>query len=212
MNFALDEVHASWHDFFRHRTAEINLVLEKLSPDEISPSRENVFRAFQQPLEEVRVVIFGQDPYPGIDVADGLAFSSQEGNPIPASLRNIFIEYESDLALKSPSSPDLSAWSNSGVLLLNRSLTTSLGNRNAHGDVGWKNITDAVAEYLGRREIVAILWGNNARELHRFFSLVIESSHPSPLSARRGFFGSRPFSQANQLLVNNGRKPINWSL
>jgi uracil-DNA glycosylase len=160
----------------------------------------------------VKVLILGQDPYPGEGVADGLAFSAREGNPIPASLRNIFKEYVEDLNLPFPTSPDLSAWSERGVLLLNRTLTTSVGERNVHLSKGWIDFTQNVAEQLASRGVVAILWGNYARSLCSLFSNVIESPHPSPLSARRGFFGSKPFSRANQLLIQDGKSPINWQL
>jgi uracil-DNA glycosylase len=157
------------------------------------------------------VLILGQDPYPGEGVADGLAFSSAR-EKVPASLRNIFIEYSSDLGLPAPMSPDLSKWSERGVLLLNRTLTTTVGERNAHVSIGWRNFTYSVAEFLAQRDVIAILWGNGARELADLFDKKIESVHPSPLSARRGFFGSEPFSRANELLESAGREPIDWQI
>ena len=211
MKFSLDEVHPSWRSFFADRVDAINEILLNLEEEDIAPSRAAIFRAFTYPLDGVRILILGQDPYPGIGVADGLAFSSSAAS-IPASLRNIFREYSDDLALPTPESADLSPWAERGVLLLNRSLTTSTGERNAHLCKGWSQITLEVAEYLAALDIVAILWGNNARELSPLFKNKIESAHPSPLSARRGFFGSKPFTSANALLEAQGRDPINWAL
>jgi uracil-DNA glycosylase len=212
MKFSLTEVDSSWHDFFEIHIDQLNEILENLVGTDFTPERENIFRVFRTPLQEVRVVMFGQDPYPGKEVADGLAFSCRAGTPIPASLRNIFKEYVSDLSLASPTSADLSSWSAQGVLLLNRSLTTVVGERNAHLGLRWQEFTLAVAKYLAQRQVVAILWGAYARELAPYFPHVIESPHPSPLSAHRGFFGSRPFSQANDLLLKIGREPIDWKL
>ena len=212
MLFTLEELHSSWRPLFTPHIDEINEILATVIESELSPSRERVFRAFQYPLDEIRVLILGQDPYPGAGVADGLAFSSPQGNPIPASLRNIFKEYADDLALPLPSSPDLSPWMESGVLLLNRTLTTSIGERNAHAARGWKNLTLVIAKALADRDVVAILWGNDARELAPLFRYVVESVHPSPLSARRGFFGSKPFTRSNKLLRQLGRQEINWQL
>jgi uracil-DNA glycosylase len=185
--------------------------LGALEGEQIAPARESIFRAFTFPLDNLRVLILGQDPYPGVGVADGLAFSSST-LPIPASLRNIFKEYSEDLGLPLPKSADLTSWADRGVLLLNRTLTTSIGERNAHISHGWSSFTFSVAQFLAERQIVAILWGANARELAPLFSHRIESAHPSPLSARRGFFGSKPFSKANEILIELGREPINWKL
>ncbi|CAN2198646.1 Ung Uracil DNA glycosylase [Candidatus Nanopelagicaceae bacterium] len=212
MQFALDEVDSSWHPFFQSHLALLNEILGEISSESYTPARENIFRAFRQPLSEVRIVIFGQDPYPGDGVADGLAFSSPSSQTIPASLRNIFKEYAEDLSLPVPISPDLSIWSERGVLLLNRSLTTVVGERNAHLGLRWKSFTEDVAKYLGTRSVVAILWGNYARELAEYFQFSIESAHPSPLSARRGFFGSRPFSTSNSILREIGRLEVDWTL
>lgn len=211
MLFTLDEVDPSWRPFFSQYVESINQILQSFSGD-ITPPRSEVFKAFRTPIDEIRVLIVGQDPYPGEGVADGLAFSTHEGNPVPASLRNIFKEYAQDLNLPIPESPDLTQWSGRGVLLLNRTLTTDIGERNAHLSDGWSAITEAVARELATRDVIAILWGNNARTLAPHFSYLIESVHPSPLSARRGFFGSRPFSKANEMLVAQGKAPINWQL
>lgn len=205
-------IHPSWLPLFRRQSSLLTEIFSPLSEAEITPRKEQIFRAFENPLESVRVVIFGQDPYPGPGVADGLAFSSSADQPLPASLRNIFKEYESDTGLPAPKIADLTKWSNSGVMLLNRALTTAEGERNAHLRNGWRLFTDDVAEILGERDVVAILWGNNARELAPYFRHRVESVHPSPLSARKGFFSSRPFSESNRILRELGKEPINWSL
>jgi uracil-DNA glycosylase len=210
MDFSLSEVDASWRSFFEPHLDQIDSILGNLEED-VTPARGAIFRAFTYPLEDIRVLIIGQDPYPGDSVADGLAFSSQ-AEKIPASLRNIFKEYESDLGLPAPASPDLSSWAENGVALLNRTLTTSVGERNAHRDSRWREFTFLVAQELAEREVVAILWGNDARELSHLFRYCIESVHPSPLSARKGFFGSKPFSRANELLKSSGRQPIDWRI
>ena len=180
-------------------------------PVDHAPARSDIFRAFTLPLHDVKVVIFGQDPYPAHGVADGLAFSTR-GPKIPASLRNIFKEYSDNLGLTVPKSGDLTAWHLNGVLLLNRTLTTVTGERNAHYGAGWSAFTSDVAKALGQLDAVAILWGANARELAPYFKWKIESVHPSPLSARNGFFGSKPFSRTNELLKELGRPPIDWAI
>jgi uracil-DNA glycosylase len=211
MLFSLDEVDATWHPLFSEHLNLINKILSTVGGD-LLPDRDDIFRAFKKPLNEIKVLIVGQDPYPGQGVADGLAFSSPQGQPIPASLRNIFKEYVDDLSLPAPTEPDLTQWSNEGVLLLNRTLTTSVGERNVHAASGWQVLTEAVAVELAKRGVVAILWGNFARTLAPLFSDVIESPHPSPLSARRGFYGSKPFTRTNQLLLAQGKSPVNWQL
>lgn len=208
----LSGVHKSWLPIFKKNSELLIDIFETLESEDLAPRPEWIFRAFEAPLDSIRVVIFGQDPYPGREVADGLAFSSPKNQPIPASLRNIFKEYHSDLGHPIPSSPELSRWSESGVMLLNRTLTTTVGERNAHLGQGWSHFTSQVAEFLAQRDVVAILWGNYARELSTLFKYKIESVHPSPLSAHRGFFGSRPFTKANQLLAAMGKDPINWLL
>jgi len=211
MTFSLEEVDPTWRPFFSQHIQSIDSILTSLDYEEIAPSRADIFRAFTFPLDNVRVLILGQDPYPGDGVADGLAFSTRS-IAIPASLRNIYKEYCEDLGFPVPKSADLTAWAERGVLLLNRTLTTSTGERNAHLAKGWSSLTLSVARFLADRDVVAILWGNNARELAPLFMKSIESAHPSPLSARRGFFGSKPFSSANKLLVESNRPPIDWKL
>jgi uracil-DNA glycosylase len=212
MKFDFSEVHDSWKPLFERNEERINRIFESLSGLAIAPARANVLRAFTQPLDDVKVLILGQDPYPGEGVADGLAFSTLPGNPLPASLRNIFKEYVADLGYPTPQSSDLSPWSERGVLLLNRTLTTIVGESNVHLALGWQEFTHDVALELARRNVVAIMWGKNARELAPLFEYKIESAHPSPLSARKGFFGSRPFSHANMMLIEQGVPPINWQL
>lgn len=213
MSFSLDEVHESWHPLFSQHLTELNQILSEIEKLEIAPTRAQVFRAFRTPRENVKVLIVGQDPYPTPGRADGLAFSvSNSAGALPASLRNIFREYSDDLGLASPRSGDLSAWSEQGVMLLNRSLTTVVGERNAHVKLGWKEFTDTVAQDLGALNVIAILWGAHAQELSSYFTHTVESVHPSPLSAYRGFFGSKPFSKVNELLVSRGSIPIDWKL
>ncbi len=209
-SFSLEEIHSSWHPFFSGHIETINQILSSLVDLLVTPKRNSIFRAFTIPLDEVKVVIFGQDPYPGIGVADGLAFSTSKA--IPASLRNIFKELSNDIGCDIPVSGDLSRWATEGVLLLNRTLTTQEGERNAHVETEWKEITRAVAQLLGERGVVAILWGSHAQELSHYFEDAISSPHPSPLSSYRGFFGSKPFSRANEVLISQGKTPIDWKL
>ena len=206
-------VHSSWDPIFKPLQGQIDSVMRSLEDEECAPPKESIFAAFQMDLALVRCVIVGQDPYPTPGNAMGLAFSINANvSKIPASLKNIFSELESDQGIAPPASGDLSRWMQSGVLLLNRVLTTRAGESNAHATYGWQKITDHIAQELGKREVVAILWGKQAQELSRYFPLRVEGVHPSPLSAYRGFFGSRPFSQVNELLTSSGRTPIDWSL
>jgi uracil-DNA glycosylase len=179
----------------------------------ITPEFSNIFRALKVPLSSIKVVIFGQDPYPTIGVAQGLAFSAPSDiDRIPASLKNIFKELHDDLGKPLRDNPDLSDWADQGVLLLNRILTTQTGSSLSHMNLQWEKVTDRVAEVLSKREVVAVCWGNYAQEVSSFFKkdLLVTSAHPSPLSAYRGFFGSKPFSRVNCILENNGIKPVEW--
>ena len=208
-----DQLHADWQIELQEHRQRIDEIELCLRGKEIEPPYEFVFRALSSSLGSTRVVIFGQDPYPTPGNAMGLAFSiPPEISQIPASLRNIFQELESDLGVEKPASGDLSAWESSGVLLLNRVLTTRIGESTAHANLGWQRITDFIAKELGSRGVVAILWGKSAQELSQYFQYQISSAHPSPLSAYRGFFGSKPFSRTNELLVAQGKEPIDWSL
>ncbi|MEU0739840.1 uracil-DNA glycosylase [Streptomyces sp. NPDC006134] len=181
------------------------------------PSGANVLRAFQQPFDDVRVLIVGQDPYPTPGMAIGLSFAvAPEVRSLPGSLENIFWEMHKDLGLPRPSNGDLTPWTRQGVLLLNRVLTTAPRKPGAHRDKGWEEVTEQAIRALAARgkPLVAILWGRDARNLRPLLGdlPVIESAHPSPRSADRGFFGSRPFSRANELLARQGAQPVDWRL
>ncbi|WP_079032040.1 uracil-DNA glycosylase [Streptomyces specialis] len=181
------------------------------------PAGQHVLRAFQQPFDEVKVLIVGQDPYPTPGHAVGLSFSvAPEVNPLPGSLENIFRELTADLGLPRPSTGDLTPWTGQGVLLLNRALTTAPRRPAAHRGKGWEEVTEQAIRALAARgkPLVAILWGRDARGLRPVLGRVpaVESAHPSPMSADRGFFGSRPFSRANALLLEQGAAPVDWTL
>jgi uracil-DNA glycosylase len=182
------------------------------------PAGDNILRAFARPLPEVRVLIVGQDPYPTPGHAVGLSFSvAPDVRPIPRSLQNIYKELESDLGIARPTNGDLSPWADQGVLLLNRVLTVRSGEPGSHRGIGWERITDAAIAGLVARDdepLVAILWGKDAQTLEDSLPDVplIISAHPSPMSADRGFFGSRPFSRANEYLEDLGGDPVDWSL
>jgi uracil-DNA glycosylase len=181
------------------------------------PAGEHVLRAFKQPFHDVRVLIVGQDPYPTPGHAVGLSFSvAPDVRPIPKSLINIYKEYADDLGHPLPSNGDLTPWAEQGILLLNRALTVQPGKSNSHQGKGWEQVTEQAIKALAARDepMVAILWGRNARNLRPMLGDVacIESAHPSPLSAHNGFFGSRPFSRANQLLADQGAAPVEWKL
>ena len=181
------------------------------------PEGPNVLRAFAQPFNDVRVLIVGQDPYPTPGHAVGLSFSvTATTRPLPRSLGNIFTEYSNDVKLPAPTSGDLSPWAEHGVLLLNRVLTVSPGTPGSHRGKGWEAVTDqAIAALVARdRPLVAILWGRDAQTLRPALAdtPTVVSAHPSPMSADRGFFGSRPFSRVNELLVAQGSPPMDWRL
>ena len=206
-------VHSSWKRVLEHFSADIARILGSLQGSSIAPAQDEIFAALEVPLSEVRCVIIGQDPYPTAGNAHGLAFSiPDEVRRIPASLQNIFKELHSDLGLDIPQSGNLEKWRNQGVLLLNRILTTEIGRSNAHSGLGWQVITKSIAEASADQGAVAILWGKEAQGLAPLFKESILSVHPSPLSAYRGFFGSKPFSKVNEALIRMGREPINWRL
>jgi uracil-DNA glycosylase len=206
-------VHSSWKPVLEPFSVEISEILESLDDAVLTPSRDLIFAALALPLAEVKCVIVGQDPYPTAGNAHGLAFSiSRDVKKIPASLQNIFKELQSDLGCEIPNSGNLEKWRNQGVLLLNRVLTTEVGRSNAHHDLGWQAMTQAIAEAAAAQGAVAILWGREAANLAPLFKDSITSVHPSPLSAYRGFFGSKPFSRVNEILISNGRTPIDWKL
>lgn len=181
------------------------------------PSRDRILTAFSQPLKDVRVLIVGQDPYPTPGHPIGLAFAVERSvRPLPRSLKNIYRELADDLGITPAEHGDLSAWTHSGVMLLNRVLTVRAGEPGSHQKRGWEHLTELAISRLAARggPLVAILWGNHARSLAPLLGdvPVIASAHPSPLSASRGFFGSRPFSRANALLEEQGGIPVDWHI
>lgn len=181
------------------------------------PAGDRVFAAFRRPLAEVRVLIVGQDPYPTPGHPIGLSFAVERHvRPLPASLRNIYTELAADLGVVPPEHGDLTAWSERGVMLLNRALTVRPGAPASHAGKGWEQVTGRAIAALVERggPLVAVLWGRHAQSLKPMLGSVpyVESPHPSPLSAHRGFFGSRPFSRVNELLVAQGAEPVDWTL
>ncbi len=218
----LELVHPSWSEALAPTEPTV-AALGAFLRDEIAagrgflPAGEQVLRAFERPLDAVRVLIVGQDPYPTPGHPVGLSFSvAPHVRPLPRSLENIFTELVNDLAVPPPSGGDLSPWTEQGVLLLNRVLTVGPGRSGSHRGRGWEQVTATAIEALARRggPLVAVLWGRDARDLRSSLGPVayIESAHPSPLSASSGFFGSRPFSRANRLLAEQGADPVDWSL
>lgn len=184
----------------------------------IFPPMHDIFNALKYTsFSNTRVVILGQDPYHQIGQAHGLSFSVKRGVKIPPSLVNIYKELNSDIGMKIPNHGELTSWAKQGVLLLNATLTVREGQANSHQKIGWSIFTDEIIKILNKsnKPIVFILWGGNARSKKVYITnknhLIIESAHPSPLSAYNGFFGSKPFSKANSFLINNGLTPINWN-
>ena len=185
----------------------------------IYPPKDNIFNALKlTPYEKVKVVIVGQDPYHGEGEAMGLSFSVNKGIKLPPSLKNIYQEIYDDLGIIEPNCGDLTLWAKEGVLLLNASLTVIKDNANSHQNIGWSNLTDYIIKVLNAKDepVVFILWGNFARSKKVFITnpkhLILESAHPSPFSARYGFFGSHPFPKTNEFLESNGLDKINWQL
>jgi uracil-DNA glycosylase len=213
MGRAFLPVHSSWNSVLDSLASQIEKIIESISEVEIAPSVNRIFAACEMDLNRVKCVIIGQDPYPTRGNAHGLAFSvAPEVRALPASLKNIFTELVSDLGVPQPLTGDLSPWQDQGVLLLNRVLTTKVGESNAHTKIGWQEITTQIAQAAASRGAIGVLWGKSAQELSYLFTYKIESVHPSPLSAYRGFFGSKPFSRVNQELERRGASPIDWSL
>jgi uracil-DNA glycosylase len=180
------------------------------------PDGDHVLRAFQRPLADVRVLIVGQDPYPTPGHPIGLSFAvARDVWPLPPSLRNIYVELRDDLGVVPPKHGDLTAWADQGVMLLNRVLTVRPGESASHRGRGWEEVTECAIRALAARggPLAAILWGRDAQSLKPLLGPVpwVESVHPSPLSASRGFFGSRPFSRANRMLAEQGGEPVDWA-
>ena len=213
-----EQMHPSWQQALAGQHDLLDQIEANVSTDAaVAPAMPMVMRAFEQDIDLVRVLLVGQDPYPGPGHAIGLSFAvAPEVSPLPRSLQNMMRELRDDLGREVSNGGDLQRWSNQGVMLLNRHLTTSSGTSAAHFDAGWARFTDAAISVLNRargRKLVAILWGNEAIALQRLLAdvQVVSSAHPSPLSARRGFFGSKPYSKTNQALKFVGEQPIDWS-
>jgi len=191
-------------------------IAARIAEEPFLPGPDPLFRALElTPPEAVRVILLGQDPYPTPGHANGLAFSVTEGTPLPRSLANIFAEMESDLGAR-PESGDLDFWARQGVLLLNTSLSVRPGEAGSHARLGWARLArEAMAEAQRHGPVAFVLWGKHAQDaaegLPRGCDLVVASAHPSPLSAKRGFFGSRPFSRVNEWLATHRPPPIDWT-
>ena len=183
----------------------------------VFPEEKNVFTALElTPFESVKVVILGQDPYHGFGQAHGLSFSVQKGIPLPPSLKNIYKELQEDIGGELPTEGDLSHWAKQGVLLLNTVLTVEEGNANSHKGMGWERLTNRLIESLNelKHPVIFILWGKPAQDKEKLITnpnhVILKAPHPSPLSAYRGFFGSKPFSRVNDILIQQGQTPICW--
>ena len=215
-------VHDSWIEFLEADENLLKEIGEKLR-DEIAaghryaPEGNSIFRALQMPVNDVKVLILGQDPYPTLGHAMGWAFSVPDDvHSFPPSLRNIFLELQADLGCEIPRSGNLNHWVNQGVLLLNRTLSVRVGEARSHYKFGWEKITLHAIQGLANtnKSFISILWGSDAQAVVEYLdpSRVITSVHPSPLSAHRGFFGSKPFSRANEMLTKAGITPVGWCL
>ncbi len=225
MNF--QNIHPSWLWLFDSekekpyfKAIEKKLIAQKAEGENIFPPESLVFEAFNlTTFDKINVVLLGQDPYHGEGEANGLCFSVNEGIKIPPSLRNIYKELETDITeFKKPNHGNLQYWAKQGVLLLNTSLTVLKDQANSHSKIGWQQFTNKVIENISnqKEKVVFILWGKNAHDKMEFINpnkhFIIKSVHPSPLSASRGFFGSKPFSKTNEYLLANNKTPIDWQL
>lgn len=205
-------MHPEWQILLPHCEQLLNNIELALENTQFAPSKEDVMRAFLLPPRDIKVVIFGQDPYPGYGDATGLAFSIPRlKKKIPASLRNIYNELYSDLGIPPISHGDLTSWVDQGVALVNRSLTFTRGFSSISL---WEDFTNEIARVLGSSQVIGVFWGKDAQQVSHYFpeDKRITSAHPSPLSAYRGFFGSKPFSRINELLENNGREIVDWRI
>ena len=208
-----DQIHPEWQKRLAEYEPLVASIDSLIDKNDVTPAYENIFAAYQLPPDDIRVAIFGQDPYPTPGYAHGLAFSvSANTQPLPASLRNIFKELENDCGVKPAANGNLHRWAEQGVLLLNQILTTRPTQSLAHENFGWQEFTEATAKIVGESGAIGIFWGLKAQEFAKYFDpkLSISSAHPSPLSAHRGFFGSAPFSKTNALLRQSGKKEIYW--
>jgi uracil-DNA glycosylase len=215
-----EELHPTWQSWLVQQKPMLEAIEQKvLAEVQVTPHLNQVMRAFEMDPANIKVVILGQDPYPTKGDAIGLAFAMNSESKMPRSLVNIVKELSDDLGLEVKNHADLAKWTNQGVLLLNRTLTTRVGKAGAHSKLGWDQFTrEALIELAKRNELVFILWGSPAIALGREVAQtakdcrLVESVHPSPLSAYRGFFGSKPFSKTNEHLVSLGLQPIDWSV
>ena len=209
-----ESMHPTWRSWLAELEPELRR-LEEVTAGSVPP-KELVMRAFETDPTKTRVVLLGQDPYPTPGDAVGLAFAVSKGTKSPRSLVNIYEELESDLATPVSAGADLASWQSRGVMLLNTSLTTLARDSLAHSKIGWQDFTKrAIDELAARQPLVIMAWGNHAKAVAQSIQgqvLIIESAHPSPLSASRGFFGTKPFSRTNEALVSLGLQGIDWSL
>ena len=207
-----DQLHPEWQKELERHKKLIERIDTFVQERQLAPSYDLIFRALTQSVDSTRVVVFGQDPYPTKGHAHGLAFSVEASvSPLPPSLRNIYKELQSDVGIVRTNG-DLGDWAEQGVMLINRILSTDVGQSMAHSKLGWQEVTETVAQTLGKKDVIAVLWGGTALELKHHFRPddVVSSVHPSPLSAHRGFFGCSPFSQVNAKLFAKGYKEIHW--
>lgn len=215
-----EAMHPTWQNWLVQQKPMLDALQQKvLTETQVTPDLNQVMRAFEIDPANIKVVILGQDPYPTEGDAIGLAFAMNPESKMPRSLVNIVKELSDDLGLEAKTQADLSRWSSQGVLLLNRTLTTQIGKAGAHSKLGWEEFTrEALIQLAQRNKLVFILWGSPSIALGREVAQtapncrLVESVHPSPLSAYRGFFGSKPFSKTNEHLVALGLEPIDWSL
>ncbi|MGO3146256.1 MAG: uracil-DNA glycosylase [Leucobacter sp.] len=222
MSLGLEKIASDWAQALAPVTDEFShidefLQRERAAGQHVLPAEERILAAFQRPLADVRVLIVGQDPYPTPGHPIGMAFAAdRDVRPLPRSIANIYRELHDDLGISQAPHADLSVWADRGVMLLNRVLTVRAGETGSHRRKGWEAVTEQAIRSLATRggPLVAILWGNDARKLAPLLPdvLCIESAHPSPLSASRGFFGSRPFSRANAALESKGAEAVDWRL
>ena len=217
-------MHSSWEEIFNNypKIDELNIMIKEIDEQRLTktiyPPKEQVFRVFDLPLKDIKVVILGQDPYHNPDQACGLSFSVNDGVPLPKSLINIYKELHDDLGIKPAKTGNLESWFKQGVFLLNAVLTVEKNSPASHSKMGWENFTDYIIENISEKNenVVFVLWGAYARSKNKLIDSskhkIIESAHPSPLSAYRGFLGSKVFSQINSYLAENGRETINFEL
>ncbi len=217
-------MHSSWEEIFNNypKIDELNNMIKEIDEQRLTktiyPPKEQVFRVFDLPLKDIKVVILGQDPYHNPDQACGLSFSVNDGVPLPKSLINIYKELHDDLGIKPAKTGNLESWFKQGVFLLNAVLTVEKNSPASHSKMGWEDFTDYIIENISEKNenVVFVLWGAYARSKNKLIDSskhkIIESAHPSPLSVYRGFFGSKVFSQINSYLSENDRETINFEL